>query len=373
MIHSGVFPYNCDQCKKGFRRENALQSHKCLNNPSSSSSVNTSSETKSPKTFRCDECNKIYTTKQGFQIHKCYKNESSSRNVSKKTQSKEKDVEEEEFMENVQIDVPVIVASSDIQFLHDGSAVIYGDILNYDLDDDFTVEDACNDGWIVETVEDDDICIGEEDKVNELESLPCVIETLATDTGIKFEDLRQLFEFMATKIDDNKGKCLLPWQDQPVKKGDGGNETLLIESKDLIHPGLKPLSSSTLEEHPSLTKEKSIEPKVDRRVSLNNFTYFNDKAAAVFEGSGDDTDDEDWSEAIKCRLCKKHFSSKLQLKKHSKLHSNSGFLEKKLSKTNRNNLSLNSSILLQSDDETASPLKSSRKPEKSMILFSTLN
>ena len=109
-----------------------------------------------------------------------------------------------------------------------------------------------------------------------------------------------------------------------------------------------------------MTKEKSIETKVDRRVSLNKFTYFNDKAAAVFEGSGDDTDDEDWSEAIKCRLCKKEFSSKLQLKKHSKIHSNSGWMEKKFSKNNRNNLSLNNSILLQSDDDTAPPSKSSR-------------
>ena len=376
ITHSGIFPFNCDHCKKGFRRENALQSHKCLNDPSSN--LNTSlSEPKPSKTFKCDECNKIYATKQGLQIHKCCKNESSSRIGSKKTQSNEKvDDDDEDFVENVHIEVPVILASSDIQFLDDGCAVITGDVINYELDD-ITVEDAGFDGWILETVNDEEICIREDSNVkssDEGESLPCYLEIVASDTGIKIDEVRKLFEYLATQS-NQKEKYLFPWQDQPAIKADQPNETLLTESKDLIHPGLKPPNYSTLDELPSLTKSRSVEAKADRRVSLTNFTYFNDKAAAIFEGSGDDTDDEDWSESVKCKQCKKEFSSKLQLKKHSKIHSNTGGFDKKFQRINRSNTSFNNSILLQSDvDDDITPSSSkSRKSENSMILFSTLN
>ena len=55
---------------------------------------------------------------------------------------------------------------------------------------------------------------------------------------------------------------------------------------------------------------------------MNNFTYFNDKSAVYVDRSGDDTDDEDWSESskFKCNPCKKDFSTNGQLKKHNKQH-----------------------------------------------------
>lgn len=92
---------------------------------------------------------------------------------------------------------------------------------------------------------------------------------------------------------------------------------------------------------------------------MNNFTYFNDKSAVYMNGSGDDTDDEDWSIStkFKCHPCKKDFASSGQLKKHNKQHiglNNSNSAANKAlknAKLSYDKQTLDNSLLLQEDED----------------------
>ena len=83
--------------------------------------------------------------------------------------------------------------------------------------------------------------------------------------------------------------------------------------------------SSTLDESFSGTKTPANNPSsrkmAARSVSLQKFTYFNDTPMTIV-GTVDDSDDDDWlATNIKCKPCKKVFSSRSQYRKHLKTHS----------------------------------------------------
>ena len=352
MTHTGNFPFNCENCLKGFRRENQLQSHKCALNMTLNTSVNSKESTKPNKVFKCEFCPKVYATKQGLQLHKdkCPGNGDPSpfskdkiqpihnSRVVTPRQPKRLEKESEIFVENVTIEVPVSVVSSEIIFDNkDRSAIIMGDVVHMDTED-ITVDDAYLQGWQVDTLSETLLEIDGPMASPKLEAaLPCAFEVISMSSGLKINEVKELFEYYAqNEVEKNAPR--FPWQNTPGSENpsEGKEEELLDELKsqeDRKYP------ASTLDElASSITKSKSL-PKTDRRVSLNNFTYFNDKAASVWDNSGDDTGDEDWSLSSK---------KKKQSKKPSK---NSSVLSEKVTPLRTSKKSaLSNSLLLQEND-----------------------
>ena len=93
----------------------------------------------------------------------------------------------------------------------------------------------------------------------------------------------------------------------------------------MIQSATKGEMSSTLDESFSGRKtpanDSSARKMIARSVSLQKFTYFNDTPHTIV-GSADDSDDDDWlATNIKCKPCRKVFTSKSQYRKHLKTHS----------------------------------------------------
>ena len=351
MTHTGNFPFNCENCLKGFRRENQLQSHKCALNATSNTSVNSKESTKPNKVFKCEFCPKVYATKQGLQLHKdkCPGNGDTSSfskdkiqpiynsRVVTPRQPRRLEKESEIFIENVSIEVPVSVVSSEIIFDdNDGYAIIMGDVMHMDTED-ITVDDAYLQGWQVDTVCETLVEIEGPMASPKLEdALPCAFEVMSMSSGLMINEVKELFEYYA-KDEEEKNAPRFPWQNTAGSDLSEGKEVLPDEVKS--HEAQKYPISTLDELTSSITKSKSL-PKTDRRVSLNNFTYFNDKAASVWDNSGDDdTGDEDWSLSSK---------KKKQLKKPSK---NSSVLSEKVTplRTSKKT-ALSNSLLLQEND-----------------------
>lgn len=358
ITHSGVFPFNCETCNKGFRRESSLLFHRCY---TTFTSVSSPADNKPAKNFKCDVCDRNYASKQSLQLHRC----------SGKDPVIRSNIHHEELLDNVYIDVPVEIISSDIVFEdEDGKASITGDIFHLN-DEEITLEEASAEGWQVEHVSsnDDTGDIDESSRpvVTPVEELPCGLTLLSQDSGVSMDDIMKLIEEFE---EETPIPLKFPWQEEVDVNTTDGLLTNVTNTSDDDDDASKP----TLEEIPNEIKTPAVSKESVKKVSLNSFTYFNDKAGAVAVGSGDDTSDEDWSEAnhIKCNYCKKDFKSKLLLRKHSKTHtatgstgstSNPGKLIRTKSRTN-------DSLLLQEDDET---INVNEKGGNSMILFSTLS
>ena len=367
MIHTGDFPFHCENCSKGFRREASLLTHKCngtVTSRESSFNANTS-DFRGQKVYKCEQCERSYASKQYFQVHKCTKgNESVTRQQSKSlvnvetniksTKSKvKKENDDDKYLENVYMDVPVTVLSSEIIFRGDDNcAYIEGDVIDVDVED-ITLEEAIIEGYQVETLSDHSNAVTIEGitmKPVPNTSLPCGLELISLSSGIDVDEISRIIEFYSD--DQSVETCLFPWQmandPQKVNKDEIQMENkLLLEDNE---SGAGKLSN-TLEELPSVIRSKSTDQPSNLNVSLNKFTYFNDTSIAY--GSGDDSDDSDWSEMSE--KVKRKATSKSLSKKPSRNQSSLSHSEKRRSIIGQQKRDIefaqNSSLLLQDNED----------------------
>ena len=343
MIHTGDFPFFCDLCRRGFRREAAFDSHKCVSASSSSSSSSTPTAQKS---FKCDDCLKSYSSKQSFQLHKCHSSQERF-TKSQPLHHRKRHVEEDDD-DVLEIHVQVSVVTSDIQICDtDNAMMITGDIIKLD-NNEVTLEEAFAEGYEVEMIDDSKTVLVDEEPAikNSTLNIAEAYDQFSKDSGIDLVDIEQTIDyFLLKEIPTEKSEvALFPWQQQKEEPNvvmiDSSSSVSLDESHDS-----RSSSVNTLQEQvtpaPAPQQSKMREP-----VSMKKFTYFNDEAAIDYNASEDDTDDEDWSLKEKCNACKKEFSSKTQLKKHSKLHKESNKKSKDKMRADSN-----SSILLVEDDD----------------------
>ena len=298
-------------------------------------------------------------------MHKCTKgNESVTRQQSKSlvnvetniksTKSKvKKENDDEKYLENVYMDVPVSVLSSEVIFRGDDNcAYIVGDIIDVDVED-ITLEEAIIEGYQVETLSDHSNAVTIEGipmKPVPNTSLPCGLEFISLSSGIDVDEISRIIEFYSD--DQSVETYLFPWQmandPQKVNKDEIQMENkLLLEDNE---SGAGKLSN-TLEELPSVFRSKSTYQPSNLNVSLNKFTYFNDTSIAY--GSGDDSDDSDWSEMSE--KVKRKATSKSLSKKPSRNQSSLSHSEKRRSIIGQQKRDIefaqNSSLLLQDNED----------------------
>jgi len=363
MSHSGIFPYNCEDCKKGFRRETSLLSHRCSLNLNPQHQP-TFADNKS-KGFGCDQCGRTYASKHSLSMHKCIEEENRKELDYKKKAGNY--LSKDKTFESVIIDVPVEVASSEVVFdKKDGTAFITGTVIELDTEE-VQLEDADVEGYEVEVVNSDCDQAVIHANVPELSKdfeLPCAFEMMSKDTGLSMKEITDLFSDIPDQILADE-ILKFPWQ--------GSSNDRTEENSKF----------NSLQELPNVLPTSAGQTSVPKkRISMNNFTYFNDKSAVYMNGSGDDTDDEDWSIStkFKCHPCKKDFASSGQLKKHNKQHiglNNSNSAANKAlknAKLSYDKQTLDNSLLLQEDEdeEEEGTTKKPSKSESKLILFSTL-
>ena len=332
ITHTGNYPFNCETCKKGFKRENLLNSHKCL------------IKEEKARPFKCEDCNKGYATKQGLtRGHKCSSTKegtSTPYNQQKRASIPEGSArkklakyEEEELIgdivESVEVEVPVVVKDSEIVFTDpSGIAMIIGDLIEYQ-DFDTKLEDAEFEGWEIEVVGDENIILEENIiPIDNSNQIPDGIEEIARVCGLTPHNVKDTLEFFNKDFNENledQSSYRFPRQNIPSDLGKEENTQIETKSKEeLLLCGEKDRNiSNTLEELNMGGGKDSSQVKVKNpSLNLNKFTYFNDKLETTVEGgSGEDSDDEWTLSKNKCNLCKKKFSTKWHLKKHSKVHS----------------------------------------------------
>jgi len=322
MIHTGDFPFTCELCAKGFKRESVFISHKCILKED---------KEKVKQTFTCEECCKIYMTKQGLQGHKCLKE------VSETTQSKsviEKnyfaDEQDEIFVghivERVYVEVPLVLKQSSVSFSEaTGIATIQGDMIEFDaVYSDTDVDTAADEGWEVNVIGRNVIWTEEMDVGYNKASMDRTdieaVDEIAKVCSLEIEDVRDILMNSETIISKSDEKIVND------SAGDNINttESLMVEDANKS-------TSNTLEEVNKT--EDRISPQTGQKtpagaertfvqsLSVSKFAYFQSKIK-ISTDSGDDSDDEDWEmNEHKCKLCKRKFSTRWHLRKHSKVHS----------------------------------------------------
>jgi len=347
---------------------------------SSDTSLNTNTSVfRGQKVYKCDQCERSYASKQYFQVHKCTKgSEPDTRqskvlvneaNHVKSARGKVKKDDDQKYLENVHIDVPVTILSSEIVFRgNDNFAYIEGDIIDLDVEE-ITLEEAIIDGYQVETLSEHSNTVTIEGNIAKQvpnSSLPCALELISLSSGIDIDEIKKIIEVHSD--DESVVPRKFPWQ------ADLKEETSKLKLENQLLPRRNESGgklSNTLEELPSVNRSKSTEKPSNLNVSLNKFTYFNDTSIAY--GSGDDSDDEDWSEMSE--KAKRKAPLKFQSKKPTRNQPFLSLSEKRRSIGQETSArrATNSSLLLQEEDAEEESLESNDRKRSSLLLFSTLN
>jgi len=322
MIHTGDYPFTCELCAKGFKRESVFISHKCILKED---------KEKVKQTFTCEECCKIYVTKQGLQGHKCLKE------VSETTQSKTAfaknyfaDEQDEIFVghivERVYVEVPLVLKQSSIIFSETtGAATIKGDMIEFDaVYSDTDVETAAEEGWEVNVIGrnviwTEEMDVGYNKTYMDRTDIEAVDE-IAKVCSLEIEDVRDILMNSETIISKSDEKI----ENDSAEKNMNTTESLMAEDANKT-------MSNTLEEvnktedrispQTGQTTPAGAERTFVQSLSVSKFAYFQSKIK-ISTDSGDDSEDEDWEmNEHKCKLCKRKFSTRWHLRKHSKVHS----------------------------------------------------
>jgi len=340
------------------------------------------------KVYKCDQCERSYASKQYFQVHKCTKGSESDTRQSKVLVNEanhvksargkvKKDDDDQKYLENVHIDVPVTVLTSEIVFRgSDNFAYIEGDIIDLDAEE-ITLEEAIIDGYQVEMLSEHSNTVTIEGNIAKEvpnSSLPCALELISLSSGIDIDDIKKVLEVHSD--DEIVEPCKFPWQAdlKAVSNDNKEDETSKHKQENKLLPRRNEIGgklSNTLEELPSVNGSKSTDKPSNLNVSLNKFTYFNDTSIAY--GSGDDSDDEDWSEMSE--KAKRKAPLKFPSKKPSSNQPVLSLSEKRQSIGQKSSArrATNSSLLLQEEDAEEESLESTDRQRSSLLLFSTLN
>ena len=311
-------PFTCSYCLRGFRKETTLSLHQCIMRTPSS---------------ECGFCGKRFVSIQSLGQHRCGAAASEDHSQTKKMRrsstapapvvkaSRVSGVSGDRA-EMVEIEVPVSLVNTEIIFQEpSGIAIIVGDIIELHPQYE-TLEDAVVDGTQIETLPAQVRYVLADDIREESprKSLPEARDQMASDAGLSLQDLNDIFSLFAGDSEERGQSDKLPRQQKetPVKKPE-------VTGESLIQSATKGEMSSTLDESFSGRKtpanDSSARKMIARSVSLQKFTYFNDTPLTIV-GSADDSDDDDWlATNIKCKPCRKVFTSKSQYRKHLKTHS----------------------------------------------------
>ena len=284
--------YTCGHCKKTFRKETTLSLHQCV-----------VKDLKAP--LGCSSCGKKFGSKASLDQHMCVSDEpvrTRRHSIGPVKTSRTK------LTERVEIDVPVTLVTTEIIFQEPtGLALIVGDIIELDPGD-ITYEEAVIDGVEIERLATSRSVVTEVIEAQQ-EVLPDAVKQMALHAGLTVEDLDDIFSHLPEDPEEVVGKHQETVDQETQEKV----EEIEDDRRNVL----------TLEESAPVTPISLSSRKLKTgtgSVSLQKFTYFNDSPHTVVDSQDDS--DEDWAlTKIKCKLCKKVFSSKSQYRKHLKTHS----------------------------------------------------
>ena len=304
-------PFTCSYCLRGFRKETTLSMHQCiLRTPSS----------------ECGLCGKRFVSIHSLSLHRCV---AASEDQTKKTRRSStvsglKPSRGGES-ERVEVEVPVTIVNTEIIFQEpSGVALIVGHIIELDPQYE-TLEDAVVDGTEVETLPTAAqvrYVLADIREESQQKNLPEARPLMASDAGLSLQDLDDIFSLFAGDSEEDSKPDQLPVQRKETPKK---NQEENVKGESLIQSATKGEFSSTLDESLSGRKTPANDPSakkmIARSMSLRKFTYFNDAPLTIMANE-DDSDDDDWlATNIKCKPCRKVFSSRSQYRKHLKTHS----------------------------------------------------
>ena len=308
-------PFTCSYCLKGFRKETTLSLHQCILRTPSSYPEN-----------QCGFCGKRFVSVQSLSQHRCVAG--ASEDITKKSRRSStvpvlKPSRPSVSGERVEIEVPVTIVDTEIIFQEpSGIALIVGHIIELHPQYE-TLEDAVIDGTQIETLPSQvRYVLAEIRQESPQKSLPEARDQMASDAGLSLKELDDIFSLFAGDCKEDSKPDPLPEQQKETPKKKLEKE---VKGESLIQSATKGEMSSTLDESFSGRNTPANDPSarkmIARSVSLQKFTYFNDTPLTIV-GSEDDSDDDDWlATNIKCKPCRKVFSSRSQYRKHLKTHS----------------------------------------------------
>lgn len=274
----------------------------------------------------CGLCGKRFVSIHSLSLHRCV---AASEDQTKKTRRSStvsglKPSRGGES-ERVEVEVPVTIVNTEIIFQEpSGVALIVGHIIELDPQYE-TLEDAVVDGTEVETLPaaaQVRYVLADIREESQQKNLPEARPLMASDAGLSLQDLDDIFSLFAGDSEEDSKPDQLPVQRKETPKK---NQEENVKGESLIQSATKGEFSSTLDESLSGRKTPANDPSakkmIARSMSLRKFTYFNDAPLTIMANE-DDSDDDDWlATNIKCKPCRKVFSSRSQYRKHLKTHS----------------------------------------------------
>ena len=305
-------PFTCSYCLRGFRKETTLSLHQCiLRTPSS----------------ECGFCGKRFVSAQSLSQHRCV---AASEDQMVKKPRRSSTVSGLKPVgggsgggDRVEIEVPVTIVNTEIIFQEpSGVALIVGNIIELDPQYE-TLEDAVTDGTQIETLPAQvRYVVADISEESPQKNLPEARPLMASDAGLSVKDLDDIFSMFAGESGEDSKPDQEPVQQKETPRKKPEEE---VKGESLIQSATKGEISSTLDESFSGRKTPANNPSarklIARSMSLQKFTYFND-APLTIVANEDDSDDDDWlATNIKCKPCKKVFSSRKQYRNHLKTHS----------------------------------------------------